>query len=153
MGSFQKFVLFSAIITLIITLVIIGIALSYKKAKITWPPMVPACPDYWIGDGSGNNSKCVNVQDLGTCSAQSGSSHQVMDFGTSTYTGSNGLCSKYTWANNCNVSWDGITYGVPNPCTTSSTTTTTSTVPCPATTTSTASTASPATTTTTTTSS
>ena len=120
MGGFQKMVLFCAILTLIITLVIIGIALSYKKSQIGWPPILPACPDYWISDGSGNKSMCVNVKDLGTCPAPSGSKHQIMDFSGSTYTGSNGLCAKYTWANNCNVSWDGITYGVTNPCTTSS---------------------------------
>ena len=42
-----------------------------------------------------------------------------MDFTTSSFTGSDGLCSKYNWANNCGVTWDGITYGVKNPCDTS----------------------------------
>ena len=32
------------------------------------------------------------------------------------FTGSNGTCAKYSWANKCDVSWDGITYGVENPC-------------------------------------
>ena len=119
-GGFQKIVLISAIIALIVTLVIIGITLSYKKSNVVWPPMLPSCPDYWISDGSGNKAKCINVQDLGTCPAQSGAPHQIMDFTGANFTGSNGLCAKYTWANNCNVAWDGITYGVSNPCTTSS---------------------------------
>ena len=65
MATFQKIILYSAIIILIITLVIIGIALSNASSSQTWPPMVPQCPDYWSVDGSGN---CVNVHDLGTCS-------------------------------------------------------------------------------------
>ena len=78
-----------------------------------WPPLIPQCPDYWFMDPSSN---CVNIRNLGTCSPQSGKKHLIMNFNTPAYTGSNGNCAKYTWANNCNVSWDGITYGVNNPC-------------------------------------
>jgi hypothetical protein len=119
MEGFQKFVLFTAIIVLIIALIFIGIALSYSN-DVTWPPMVPQCPDYWLSDGSGNNSTCINVKDLGTCKPQNGDKHLVMNFNGPAFTGSNGACAKYTWANNCDVSWDGITYGVNNPCQTSS---------------------------------
>ena len=115
MESFQKFVLFGAIIILIITLVIIGIALSYSKDTM-WPPVVPSCPDYWLIDGSGNNTICTNIKDLGTCPANSGEQHLVMNFNNPPYTGSNGLCAKYKWANKCEVTWDGITYGAKNPC-------------------------------------
>ena len=115
MDGFQKFVLFSAIIILIIALVFIGTSLSYSTNSV-WPPMTPQCPDYWAIDGSGNNTTCINVKDLGTCPAQSGQAHLTMNFNTSAFTGSNELCSKYTWANNCGVAWDGITYGVNNPC-------------------------------------
>ena len=119
MEGFQKFVLFTAIIVLIIALVFIGIALSYSN-ETTWPPMVPQCPDYWLIDGSGNNSTCVNIKDLGTCQPQSGQNHLVMNFNTPAFSGTNGACAKYTWANKCNVTWDGITYGVNNPCQTAS---------------------------------
>jgi hypothetical protein len=115
MEGFQKIVLFSAIIILIITLIIIGVALSYAK-NTTWPPMVPNCPDYWLIDGSGDNSKCINVKDLGTCSPNGQDEHLTMDFNLPVFTGSNGTCAKYNWAKNCNVTWDGITYGVNNPC-------------------------------------
>lgn len=118
MEGFQKFVLFSAIIILIIALVFIGIALRYSVDQ-NWPPMTPECPDYWMIDGSGNNATCVNVKDLGSCPAQSGHKHLTMNFNGSAFTGSNELCAKYTWAKNCGVSWDGITYGVDNPCQTS----------------------------------
>jgi len=124
MEGFQKIVLFSAIIILIIALVIIGVALAYAKDQQVWPPLTAECPDYWSITGydiSGNNtSKCVNIKDLGTCSPQNGEKHLVMDFNGSVFTGSQGDCNKYTWAKKCNVSWDGITYGVNNPCQTTS---------------------------------
>lgn len=116
MEGFQKIVLYSAIIILIISLVIIGISLSYAKDNNTWPPTVSQCPDYWSIDGSGNDARCVNNKDLGTCRSNDRSKHLSMNFNTPLFTGSNELCAKYKWANRCNVSWDGITYGVNNPC-------------------------------------
>ena len=115
MEGFQKIVLITAIIILIITLVVIGVTLS-KGSGADWPPVVPQCPDYWVIDGSGNNAKCVNVKDLGTCKSDGSSKHQTMNFNSSQFTGSQGACNKYNWATNCNVTWDGITYGVSNPC-------------------------------------
>ena len=115
MEGFQKFVLMTAIIILIITLVVIGIALSKNYSSVPWPPVLPECPDYWILDGSGSNATCVNVKDLGTCKSV-GSEHQTMNFNSSAFTGSQGACNKYNWATKCNVTWDGITYGVNNPC-------------------------------------
>lgn len=119
MEGFQKIVLFSSVILLIIALVIIGIALMYSKNQ-TWPPMTPECPDYWLVDGSGNNTTCINVKNLGKCSPQSQNKHLVMNFNNYPFTGSQGLCNKYTWANKCGITWDGITYGAQNPCQTSS---------------------------------
>lgn len=119
MDGFQKFVLFAAIIILIIALVFIGIALSYSS-DTSWPPMTPECPDYWTMDGSGNNANCINVKDLGTCPSQSGQKHLTINFNNAPYNGSNSTCAKYTWATKCGISWDGITYGVDNPCQTSS---------------------------------
>jgi hypothetical protein len=116
METFQKIVLYSAIIILIISLIFVGIALSLAKSKENWPPLVPDCPDYWTIDGSGNNTKCINVQNLGICPAPSGQKYLVMDFNSPVFSGSNSSCAKYTWANKCNVAWDGITYGVGNPC-------------------------------------
>ena len=118
MEGFQKIVLFAAIIILIIALVIIGTSLSYAKGQ-NWPPMTPECPDYWATtglDASGNTSKCVNIKDLGTCPPKSKNKHLTMDFSIPAFSGSQGDCNKYTWANKCGISWDGITYGVDNPC-------------------------------------
>ena len=116
MKLFQKIVLFIAIILLIIILTFISISLAGKAPNQTWPPIVSSCPDYWVIDGSCNNTKCINTKDLGTCPPTGGNKHLVMNFKTSNYTGSSGPCNKYTWANNCGVSWDGINYGINNPC-------------------------------------
>jgi hypothetical protein len=115
MASFQKIVLIVAIVVLIIALVLIALALKYASDDV-WPPMVPGCPDYWVMDGSGNNSTCTNIKDLGTCPPNNGQQHLVMNFNQSPYTGTQGSCNKYNWATGCGVSWDGITYGVTNPC-------------------------------------
>jgi hypothetical protein len=119
MEGFQKAVLIIAVIILIIALVVMGIILAGSKKGETWPPLVSDCPDWWVIDGSGNNTTCSNVKDLGVCPANSGDKHQVMNFTSSLFTGDNGTCAKYTWANKCKVSWDGITYGIDNPCSTS----------------------------------
>lgn len=115
MESFQKFVLFSAIIILIIALVFIGVALKQSTLQ-NWPPMVPDCPDYWLIDGSGNNTTCTNIKDLGTCPPKGNQKHLTMNFNIPAFTGSNEMCAKYSWAKKCGVSWDGITYGSQNPC-------------------------------------
>lgn len=120
MNGFQKIILFAAIIILIVTLVIIGISLSYAKNNLTWPPNTPECPDYWIMDGSGNNSNCINMKNLGTCPPKGNNKHLVMNFNLPVFTGSQGNCNKYIWSNKCGISWEGITYGVNNPCQTSS---------------------------------
>lgn len=122
MEGFQKIVLFLAVVILIIALVVIGLALANSKNNV-WPPMISNCPDYWGAiDGSGNNAMCINSKDLGTCKPTNGTKHLTMDFNVAPYIGSNSQCAKYTWAKNCGISWDGITYGVNNPCQTKSST-------------------------------
>ena len=112
MNGFQKIVLISAIIILLVALIFIGTAISYAQDD-QWPPIVPQCPDYWQADGSGNNTTCTNVMNLGTCNS-------VMNFNNAPFTGDSGACAKYNWATNCGITWDGITYGVNNPCQTTS---------------------------------
>jgi hypothetical protein len=125
MEGFQKIVVITAAIILLFSLVFMSIAIA-KGSGETWPPVIADCPDWWIIDGSGNNSTCINVKDLGTCASQhqGNNRHQTMNFNTDIYSGSNGDCNKYNWANKCNISWDGITYGVENPCSSTTTTTT-----------------------------
>lgn len=118
MDGFQSIVLYSAIIILIIILVVVGVTLSYAKDD-AWPPMVPNCPDYWEIDGSGNDAKCVDIKDLSTksaCPPTLGDKNLKMNFNVPAFSGANGRCAKYNWANKCGVAWDGINYGVNNPC-------------------------------------
>jgi hypothetical protein len=112
MGKFQKIVLIIAVVILIILLLVMGSLMIYGSQN-NWPPSVSTCPDWWIQDGSGS---CVNVKDLGVCDKQEGQEHQIMNFNVPTFSGDDAMCNKYTWANKCKVTWDGITYGVQNPC-------------------------------------
>ena len=113
MANFQTISLIVAVILLIICLIVIGIILVQTKGAEQWPPLVGSCPDYWT-DTNGDGSLCVNKKDLGTCNGSvPAGQHLTMDFTTSEYTNS---CSKYTWANGCGLTWDGITSGVSNPC-------------------------------------
>jgi len=124
MESFQMTVIVIAILLLIICLIFIGITLVKTKntSNDQWPPIVGECPDYWV-DSSGNGSNCINVRDLGTCTTGGngvsvGGKHMAMNFNVAPYVGSAGTCAKYTWANSCGITWDGITTGIANPCAT-----------------------------------
>jgi hypothetical protein len=116
--NFQMIVLTVAIITLIITLVVIGLALSKASDAETWPPVVGTCPDYWL-DMSGNGEECLNTHSLGRCNLPSESNKSTMNFNKSPFNTDSGNCAKYKWATSCQVTWDGITSGVKNPCDTS----------------------------------
>lgn len=122
--SFQKIILTIAIILLIIILVVIGIALSKASDSEIWPPIVGECPDYWV-DLSGNGEACFNSHSLGRCNIPSNGEQGTMNFNQAPFNAENGTCAKYTWATGCQVTWDGITSGVPNPCNSSTTTTST----------------------------
>lgn len=111
MASFQTITLITAIVILLILLIVIGINIGTAQTSIPWPPVVGDCPDYWIDIGV-SGSKCV----VNTNQDNKGTAVSPMDFSGSTYQGSGAACAKYTWAKDNNVSWDGITYGVSNPC-------------------------------------
>jgi hypothetical protein len=113
--NFQKIVLATAIIVLILILVIIGVSLSKASNKQSWPPIIGDCPDYWV-DLSGNGAACFNEKGLGKCNLPNTNNKNTMNFNQSPFTGVNANCSKYKWANSCNITWDGITSGVQNPC-------------------------------------
>jgi len=124
MDGFQKSVLIAAIIILILSLVIIGVVLKRSIASQAWPPILGVCPDYWVDLGK-DGSKCYNPQKIGGCNIPTNSKKNTMDFTTDRFTGAEGACNKKKWASKCSakssnhlgpVSWDGITYGVTNPC-------------------------------------
>lgn len=113
--NFQKIVLAIAIVLLIIALIFIGISLAKAKQKEQWPPIVGDCPDYWL-DLSGNGKMCVNALNLGKCNIPTSDNKNAMNFSGNTFLGTKGTCAKYKWAKGCEVTWDGITSGVTNPC-------------------------------------
>ena len=118
MEGFQKTVLFVSIIILIILLIFIGTSLSTGNKNQQWPPVTAECPDYWeLIDSSGSEILCNNKKNLGNPTPPT-----PINFGASIYTGTNGNCNKYKWATAYGISWDGITYGVSNPCQTSTST-------------------------------
>jgi hypothetical protein len=132
--TFNKSVLFVSTILLIIGLIVIANFIMKNKETEIYPPVISDCPDYWV-DTSGNGSNCINVKYLGNPASTSDYTKCVgdkntntpvaIDFSVAPYTGTNGICQKYTWANNCGATWDGITGTDYNPCTANSSTSTT----------------------------
>ena len=114
---FQKIILIVGVIFLVVVLLFIARALNKSNQPDVWPPVIGDCPDYWI-DMSGNGAACLNKKKLGKCNVPYTGDMNTMNFNVPPFnsSGKTGMCSKYTWATNCNVTWDGITYGVPNPC-------------------------------------
>lgn len=114
--SFQSITLTVAIIGLIVILIFIGVMLSRSSTSSDkWPPVVGDCPDYWEDLGT-DGSQCLNSKSLGKCNVPSAAGPDAKDFTVANFTGDNPSCAKYKWAKTCEVTWDGITYGVPNPC-------------------------------------
>jgi len=112
MANFQKMTLTIAGILLIICIVILILIFVFPNTSQVWPPMISNCPDYFE-DTTGDGSSCITKLSLGTCGSK-------LDFSTPEYITSTGNCAKFTKANTCGISWDGITYGVKNPCTNTS---------------------------------
>lgn len=112
METFQRYILIISIVVLCVILVFVGMSVKYSTID-NWPPITPDCPDYWTADGSGN---CINTNNLGTCPATGGAKHLSMNFNVSPYVGVGGACQKHEWADKCGVYWDGVNYGVSNPC-------------------------------------
>lgn len=87
--------------------IIIYIYNNYYKLKSTTPTgamISSTCPDYWDSIG---NSKCQNVNSLGSCSKTDGAN--IMDFSSEVFTNENtGNYAKCKWAKACNVSWSNI---------------------------------------------
>jgi hypothetical protein len=106
-GEYQKSIIITAIVSFILVFLIVCIILYRNNLSKNWPPSIAPCPDWWKSIGNG---KCYNKKNLGTCN------NKIMDFNIPTFKGSNGLCAKYNWANNCNLAWDGLNYGTINPC-------------------------------------
>ena len=107
MASFQKTVLWVAIIIFICLMVLIAVMMNSAKSTMAFPPQIGACPDYWqkLLDGT-----CQNVQGLGNeCGGP-------IDFNKPEYQGNEGLKKKCKFAKGCGIEWDGITNQDPSLC-------------------------------------
>ena len=154
--NFQKGVVIFFGILLVVILIFLGVTLNKSNASEPWPPATSACPDYWLdfpynaqGAPKPNyvaGSQCVGTNDASGVGMNLGKS--ITATGTNpkdpsgpsvtgvynlsgtydgyTFTGTNGACHKRDWATANGISWDGITYGVSNPCYATETTTITS---------------------------
>jgi len=109
MATFQKITMIVALVILIICLIFIGYSLYKSKYDSQFPPVVADCPDYWLDMSEGDGNSCKNVKNLGSCNQTS------MNFSSSFWTGNDGLCRKYQWAKQCNLTWDGVTNAT-DPC-------------------------------------
>ena len=103
MDAFQKTTLVIASVILMICLVFEGVILSNKVGSQVYPPSVGNCPDYWL-DVCGNGTVCIDKYNP--------NNSITFPVGVST-------CNQYiatTAGQYGYVPWDGINYGVPNPC-------------------------------------
>jgi len=154
--NFQKGVVIFFGILLVVILIFLGVTLNKSNASEPWPPATSACPDYWLDfpyNTNGNpipnyvaGSQCVGTNDASNVGMNLGNTITATlqnpknpsgpnitgpynlsgTYGEYTFTGSNGACHKRDWATANGISWDGITYGVSNPCYATETTTITS---------------------------
>lgn len=102
--TFQKTVLISAAVILLISLIFISIALYNSKYNAKFPPVDAYCPDYWILDDTSGKPKCKNVYNLGndTCrGADDMVFNPLQKF-------PKGLCQMYNWTNKCDMTWQGV---------------------------------------------
>ena len=134
MTEFKFTVSIIAVITIILLLTVVGVSLSSNETKTDWPPMQTKCPELYelnsngktceITSGLYQNYSGTSSDKNNTSSArytQIGNSDDCTKLNTtdSDFTGIDGDCNKYKWAQNCNVSWDGI-YDNPSLCDSSS---------------------------------
>lgn len=101
--SFQKITIIVATIILICCLVVIGFFLAKNRYQNNqWKPDIGDCPDYFvkIDDPSKPNTCKPEHLDMfdSKCDLSKGQDFTNMK-----------VCQKLSWANRCNVKWDGIT--------------------------------------------
>ncbi len=105
--GFQKTVLISAAVILLISLIFISIVLYNSKYNAKFPPVDTYCPDYWSLSEDANGPTCNNDYSLGTC-RDDDSFNTVNKF-------PNGLCDMFKWTEKCKVTWQGVS-NAKNPC-------------------------------------
>jgi hypothetical protein len=104
--SFQYTILKVAIFVLVAFLTFIGYRMYKDRLSDAEERIIGSCPDYWTLVKEGDKLKCRNDKNLGNSKCADA---KIMDFSVQPYNLSDGLCAKFNWANNCELTWDGIT--------------------------------------------
>ena len=109
--SFNKIVLTIATIVLSISLIALGIFLSKSMFENSYPPVISDCPDYWdVSFNSNNETICENISTINRGSQSSDCRKKAINmFSTNGSNINDVMCEKYTWAKDCDITWDGVT--------------------------------------------
>ena len=112
---FYKNLFISVILSVLLVLIFMAVIMYNSKKKQVYPPVFQPCPDYYKTDSAGNCLINAGVWDSSKVPATSGStslSCSNVDFSGFKNPGigaSSSLCTKKKWAQDCQVTWDGIT--------------------------------------------
>tara|TARA_Y100000389_G_scaffold176551_1_gene188148 strand:+ start:7953 stop:8312 length:360 start_codon:yes stop_codon:yes gene_type:complete len=114
MAAFQNNVVRIATIVFIAFMALVSLMLLLAKENQQFPPMYPTCPDYYglISDGG---AKCeVKFPQMISASSTGGPGNMPcnkLDLTQTAYKGweTQQLKNKRKWAEDCGVTWDGVT--------------------------------------------
>jgi hypothetical protein len=106
--GFYKSLLMGTLVSLIIVLAIMGVILGNTAKNQIFPAEYSSCPDYYTINSE--NSCKINSNIYSNTNPDC----MYKDFSSNKYTVAgtgplSGLCEKKKWANQCGVTWDGIT--------------------------------------------
>ena len=106
--GFYKQVITIAIVILIVSLAVIGTILVTSSDNSVFPPTISACPDFYKKLDSGECEAMKEVYDpnVPDCETIDFSDDKYLEPGTGP---NSGACAKKEKANECKITWDGIT--------------------------------------------
>jgi hypothetical protein len=106
--GFYKQVIFIAIIVLIVSLAFIGSILSRSSSDFQFPPNIAKCPDFYtkISDTECESTKNTYFESEPRCHTLDLSHEKYLRKGTGP---NSGACEKKKLADECGITWDGIT--------------------------------------------
>jgi hypothetical protein len=111
---FYKNLFYSVILSAFLLLGIIAYVMYKQNATQLYPPTINSCPDYYAHDPTGiciANDKIWTDVD-GLSSLRTNLTCNNVDFSGNKVAGmskKSSLCSKKQWAEDCGVTWDGVT--------------------------------------------
>ena len=79
-----------------------------QKNNVTFPPVISDCPDYYtsVKNPEGTDYLCNKDTNLST---NDDTECNTIDNSHTKFKGLGGLCAKKKWADNCGITWDGVT--------------------------------------------